>query len=61
LAIPTILLYEVSIWAARMIERDQEKQRVAREKQDADESAAEEQSQAASTPLEGTGSGTNAS
>jgi sec-independent protein translocase protein TatC len=37
LAIPTILLYEVSIWAARLIERDQEKQRVAREKQDAAE------------------------
>jgi sec-independent protein translocase protein TatC len=37
LAIPTILLYEVSIWAARLIERDQEKQRVAREKQDAEE------------------------
>ncbi|RUZ98233.1 twin-arginine translocase subunit TatC, partial [Mesorhizobium sp. M7A.F.Ca.US.002.01.1.1] len=41
LAIPTILLYEVSIWAARLIERDQEKQRVAREKQDAAEEVAE--------------------
>ncbi|RUW61415.1 twin-arginine translocase subunit TatC [Mesorhizobium sp. M7A.F.Ca.US.008.03.1.1] len=41
LAIPTILLYEVSIWAARLIERDQEKQRVAREKQDAAEDVAE--------------------
>jgi len=40
LAIPTILLYEVSIWAARWIERDQEKQRVAREKQDAAEATA---------------------
>ena len=37
LAIPTIILYEVSIWAARLIERDQEKQQVAREKQDAAE------------------------
>ncbi|TIN22284.1 MAG: twin-arginine translocase subunit TatC [Mesorhizobium sp.] len=41
LAIPTILLYEVSIWAARLIERDQEKQRVAREKQDAADEVAE--------------------
>ncbi|RUX55343.1 twin-arginine translocase subunit TatC [Mesorhizobium sp. M7A.F.Ca.CA.002.12.1.1] len=41
LAIPTILLYEVSIWAARLIERDQDKQRVAREKQDAAEEVAE--------------------
>ncbi len=40
LAIPTILLYEVSIWAARWIERDQEKQRLAREKQDAAETVA---------------------
>ncbi|RUZ29042.1 twin-arginine translocase subunit TatC, partial [Mesorhizobium sp. M7A.F.Ca.CA.001.15.1.1] len=29
------------IWAARLIERDQEKQRVAREKQDAAEEVAE--------------------
>jgi sec-independent protein translocase protein TatC len=35
LALPTIILYEVSIWTARLIERDQEKQRVAREKRDA--------------------------
>lgn len=49
LAIPTILLYEVSIWAARLIERDQEKQRVAREKQDAGEKVAEK---AAETPSE---------
>jgi sec-independent protein translocase protein TatC len=41
LAIPTILLYEVSIWAARLIERDREKQRVAREKQDAAEEVAD--------------------
>ncbi|MFB9984313.1 twin-arginine translocase subunit TatC [Mesorhizobium kowhaii] len=41
LAIPTILLYEVSIWAAKLIERDQEKQRVAREKQDAANEVAE--------------------
>ncbi len=61
LALPTILLYEISIWTARMIEKKREKDRVASEKQDADESAAEEQSQAASTSLEGTGSSTNAS
>ncbi|MER9292036.1 twin-arginine translocase subunit TatC [Mesorhizobium sp. M0518] len=41
LAIPTILLYEVSIWAARLIERDREKQRVAREKQDAADEVAD--------------------
>lgn len=41
LAIPTILLYEVSIWAARWIERDQEKQRLAREKQEAGETVAD--------------------
>ena len=32
LAIPTILLYEVAIWSARMIERSQERERLAREK-----------------------------
>lgn len=48
LAIPTILLYEVSIWAARLIERDQERQKVAREKQDAAESAAEKAAKAPS-------------
>ncbi|RUX02920.1 MULTISPECIES: twin-arginine translocase subunit TatC [unclassified Mesorhizobium] len=41
LAIPTIVLYEVSIWAARWIERDQEKQRLAREKQEAGETVAD--------------------
>ena len=41
LALPTILLYEVSIWAARWIERDQERQRMAREKQDAAEAVAD--------------------
>lgn len=48
LAIPTILLYEVSIWAARLIERDQEKQRVAREKKDAGEKVAEKAAEAPS-------------
>ncbi len=34
LALPTILLYEVSIWTARMIERNRERDRLAREKQE---------------------------
>ena len=34
LAIPTILLYEISIWAARMIEKRREEERIAREKSD---------------------------
>ena len=34
LAIPTILLYEVSIWTARLIERRREEDRIAREKKD---------------------------
>jgi sec-independent protein translocase protein TatC len=50
LAIPTILLYEVSIWAARLIERDQEKQRAAREKQDAAETVAEKAPDEPPTP-----------
>lgn len=35
LAIPTILLYEVAIWSARMIERNQERDRLAREAREA--------------------------
>jgi len=34
LALPTIILYEISIWTARMIERGQERDRAAREKAD---------------------------
>ena len=34
LAIPTILLYEISIWSARLIEKKREEERVAREKED---------------------------
>lgn len=49
LAIPTILLYEVSIWAARLIERDQVKQKLAREKQEAAEAVAEKAAKASST------------
>ena len=47
LALPTILLYEVSIWLARMIERDREKAKVAKELKDAEEEAAEKAAAAA--------------
>ena len=32
LAVPTIILYEISIWAARMVEKKREADRLAREK-----------------------------
>ncbi|MDW6023962.1 twin-arginine translocase subunit TatC [Mesorhizobium sp. BAC0120] len=35
LALPTIVLYEISIWTARMIERKREEERLAAEKKDA--------------------------
>ena len=35
LAIPTILLYEISIWTARLIEKRREEEKIAREKKDA--------------------------
>lgn len=60
LALPTILLYEISIWTARMIERKREQERVASETQEAGGNPVAEQSPATSTSLEGTGSGTNA-
>ena len=41
LALPTIILYEISIWAARMIERGRERDRLAREKEEDDSSASE--------------------
>jgi sec-independent protein translocase protein TatC len=41
LALPTIILYEVSIWTARMIERTRERERLAREKKDAEDEATE--------------------
>jgi sec-independent protein translocase protein TatC len=41
LAVPTIILYEISIWTARMIERSRERERLARERKDAEEEAAE--------------------
>lgn len=51
LAVPTILLYEVSIWMARMVERKREQERLAREAKEAAEAAkesAESSTQAAS-------------
>ncbi|MBL8576975.1 MAG: twin-arginine translocase subunit TatC [Mesorhizobium sp.] len=41
LAVPTIILYEVSIWAARWVERKREAERLARERKEAEEAAAE--------------------
>ena len=38
LAVPTILLYEISIWTARIVERQREERRLAREKAQASES-----------------------
>ena len=55
LALPTILLYEVSIWTARMIERSREKERLAKEARDAAEEAAEKaaaEKEAAEKPAE---------
>lgn len=49
LAIPTILLYEVAIWSARLIERSQERERLAREKQQAEEEVAEKPADISST------------
>jgi sec-independent protein translocase protein TatC len=49
LAIPTIILYEVSIWSARLIERSKERERLAREKREAAEAAAEKPADASST------------
>ena len=49
LAIPTILLYEVAIWSARLIERSKERDRLAREKQDAAAEVAEKAADASST------------
>ncbi|RVC77641.1 twin-arginine translocase subunit TatC [Mesorhizobium sp. M4A.F.Ca.ET.022.05.2.1] len=49
LAIPTILLYEVAIWSARLIERGQERDRLAREKQEAGTEMAENAADASST------------
>lgn len=48
LAVPTIILYEISIWAARMVERKREAERLARERQEAAEEAAGKASQSTS-------------
>jgi sec-independent protein translocase protein TatC len=47
LALPTIILYEVSIWMARMIERQREQERLAREKAEAAEEASSKAAKAA--------------
>ncbi|HEY4192591.1 MAG TPA: twin-arginine translocase subunit TatC [Mesorhizobium sp.] len=47
LALPTIILYEVAIWTARMIERTREKDRVAKEARDAAEEATEKEAERA--------------
>lgn len=52
LAVPTILLYELSIILARWIERDREKQRLAKEKAAAEEEAAEAKAAAEARPAE---------
>ncbi|MDX8505910.1 twin-arginine translocase subunit TatC [Mesorhizobium captivum] len=50
LALPTIVLYEVAIWSSRMIERSQERDRLARERQEkADSSVAGNTRDASST------------
>jgi sec-independent protein translocase protein TatC len=59
LAVPTILLYEISIWSARMIERNRERDRLAKEKKDAADEAAEKAkvaARAAETPSSETAS-----
>ncbi|MGX7873174.1 twin-arginine translocase subunit TatC [Mesorhizobium sp. ORM6] len=50
LAIPTILLYEVAIWSSRLIERSQERERLAREKQEAGETVADKAPDEPSAP-----------
>jgi len=50
LALPTILLYEVSIWTARLVERKRDEERVAREKKQAEEEAAAAQTEATGAP-----------
>src|SRR5690606_9457167 len=55
LALPTILLYEVSIWTAKLIERKREKDRLAEEAGEAtgeadEKTAAQETEKAAETP-----------
>ena len=52
LAVPTIILYEVSIWAARMVERKREAERLARERQEAAEEAAGKAGQTSTSAAE---------
>ena len=48
LAIPTILLYEVAIWSSRLIERNRERDRAAREARETGNAAADKASDASS-------------
>ncbi len=52
LAVPTIILYEISIWAARMVERKREAERLARERQEAAEEAAGKAGQTSTSAAE---------
>ena len=63
LALPTILLYEISIWTARIVERKREEERLAREQAESEEQAAETAAASeasAEAPLQGAGSGSSA-
>ncbi|MDX8477994.1 twin-arginine translocase subunit TatC [Mesorhizobium sp. VK24D] len=53
LAIPTILLYEVAIWSSRLIERSQERDRLAREARESGKTVAEKRPDASSTQAPG--------
>ena len=48
LALPTIILYEVAIWTARMIEKSQQREKLAREKQEADAATGAQSAEASS-------------
>ena len=52
LAVPTILLYEISIWTARIVERQREERRLAREKAEANESAPKDNEASAAAETE---------
>ncbi len=58
LALPTIILYEVSIWTARLIERNRERDRLAKEKKDAEEEAAEKAAEKATAEKAAAAEGT---
>ncbi|RWM11141.1 MAG: twin-arginine translocase subunit TatC [Mesorhizobium sp.] len=53
LAVPTIILYEVAIWSSRLIERSQERDRLAREASESGKTVAEKAPDASSTQAPG--------